>query len=65
MDKIDFVARIGAFVALCGIRFCFGYVGSATDWLHRAWGIYGILVGSIAFFYLSGIWEHGDGDYDD
>lgn len=65
MDKVDLIARIGAFAALCGILFCFGYVGSATDWLHRAWGIYGILMGSIAFFYLSGIWEREDDDYDD
>ena len=65
MDKIDLIARIGAFVALWGILFCFGYIGNATDWLHRAWGIYGILVCSIAFFYLSGIGEREDGDYDD
>lgn len=65
MGKNDVIARIGAFAALCGILFCFGYVGSATDWLHRAWGIYGIVSGSAAFFFLAGFFERDDDDYDD
>jgi len=60
------IARLGAFVALCGALYGFTYIGDHPGWLGAFWGILMIANGSVAFFYLSGLADRHDeeDDYD-
>lgn len=58
----NFMARLGVFAALAGMFYCFGYIGGATDWHHRVWGVYGIIAASVAVFYLGDIADDEGGD---
>jgi uncharacterized membrane protein HdeD (DUF308 family) len=60
------LARLGAFLALCGTLYGFTYIGDHPGWLGAFWGILMIANGSVAFFYLSGLADRHDeeDDYD-
>jgi uncharacterized membrane protein HdeD (DUF308 family) len=60
------IARLGAFLALCGTLYGFTYIGNHPGWLGAFWGILMIANGSVAFFYLSGLADRHDeeDDYD-
>jgi uncharacterized membrane protein HdeD (DUF308 family) len=60
------IARLGAFVALCGTLYGFTYIGDHPGWLGAFWGILMIANGSVAFFYLSGLADRHEeeDDYD-
>jgi uncharacterized membrane protein HdeD (DUF308 family) len=59
------IARLGAFLALCGTLYGFTYIGDHPGWLGAFWGILMIANGSVAFFYLSGLADRHDDDFGD